>query len=82
MFTFLPQLREVIYTTNALESLHCSLCKIIKTRGRFPSEEAASKLLFPAIRNAGMLWKRPTAWTAAMGRLAILFEGRFPTSTR
>ncbi len=48
----------------------------------FPSDEAATKLLFLAIRNAGMRWKRPVAWTAAMGQFAILFEDRFPASAR
>ena len=80
MFAFPPQIRRMIYTTNALESLHRSLRKIIKTRGSFPSDEAASKLLYLAIRNAGMRWKRPVDWTAAMGQFAILFEDRFPAS--
>ena len=80
MFAFPPAIRKLIYTTNALESLHRSLRKIIKTRGSFPSDEAASKLLFLAIRNAGMRWKRPVDWTAAMGQFAILFEDRFPAS--
>ena len=82
MFAFPPAIRKMIYTTNALESLHRSLRKIIKTRGSFPSDEAAAKLLFLAIRNAGMCWKRPVAWTAAMGQFAILFEDRFPASAR
>ena len=56
----------MIYTTNAAESLHRSLRKIIKTRGSFPIDEAALKLLFLAPRNAGIRW-RPVAWTAAMG---------------
>ena len=80
MFAFPPAIRKMIYTTNALESLHRSLRKIIKTRGSFPSDEAATKLLYLAIRNAGMRWKRPVAWTAAMGQFAILFEDRFPAS--
>jgi len=80
MFAFPPAIRKMIYTTNALESLHRSLRKIIKTRGSFPNDEAAIKLLFLAIRNAGVHWKRPVAWTAAMGQFAILFEDRFPAS--
>ena len=82
MFAFPPAIRKMIYTTNALESRYRSLRKIIKTRGSFPSDEAATKLLFLAIRNAGMRWKRPVAWTAAMGQFAILFEDRFPASAR
>ena len=79
-FAFAPGIRKMIYTTNALESLHRSLRKIIKTRGSFPNDEAATKLLFLAIRNAGVHWKRPVEWTAAMGQFAILFEDRFPAS--
>jgi putative transposase len=82
MFAFPPAVRKMIYTTNALESLHRSLRKIIKTRGSFPNDEAATKLLFLAIRNAGIHWRRPVEWTAAMGQFAILFEDRFPASAR
>ena len=82
MFAFPPAIRKMIYTTNALESLHRSLRKIIKTRGSFPNDEAAVKLLFLATRNAGVGWKRPIEWTAAMGQFAILFEDRFPASAR
>ena len=82
MFAFPPAIRKMIYTTNALESLHRSLRKINKTRGSIPSDEAATKLLFLAIRNAGVHWRRPIEWTAAMGQFAILFEDRFPASAR
>ncbi len=82
MFAFPPAIRKMIYTTNALESLHRSLRKIIKTRGSFPTDQAAIKLLFLAIRNAGVHWRRPIEWTAAMGQFAILFEDRFPASAR
>ena len=82
MFAFPPAIRKMIYTTNAVESLHRSLRKIIKSRGSFPSDEAATKLLFLAIRNAGLRWKRPVEWTAAMGQFAILFADRFAASAR
>jgi len=82
MFAFPPAIRKMIYTTNAVESLHRSLRKIIKTRGSVPNDEAATKLLFLAIRNAGIHWKRPVEWTTAMGQFAILFDDRFPTSAR
>ena len=82
MFAFPPAIRKMIYTTNALESLHRSLRKIIKTRGSFPSDEAAAKLLFLAIRNAEVRWRRPIDWTGAMGQFAILFEDRFPATDR
>ena len=69
-----------IPVTNAVESLHRSLRKIIKTRGSFPTDEAALKLLFLAIHNAGIKWRRPVEWTTAMGQFAILFGDRFEPS--
>jgi transposase-like protein len=53
-FAFAPGIRKMIYTTNAVEALNRSLRKIIKTRGSFPNDDAALKLLYLAIRNAGM----------------------------
>lgn len=82
LFAFPPDIRKMIYTTNAVESLHRSLRKIIKTRGSFPSDEAAMKLLYLAIQNAGVHWRRPIEWTAAMGQFAILFGDRFAASAR
>ena len=58
-FTFPPDVRRVIYTTNALESVHARLRKIIKTRGHFPNNEAAKKLLWLALRNITATWVRP-----------------------
>jgi putative transposase len=72
----------MICTTNAVEALHRSLRKIIKTRGSFPSDDAALKLLYLAIKNAGMRWRRGKEWTAAMGQFAIQFGERFPGTTR
>jgi len=82
LFAFPPDIRKMIYTTNAVESLNRSLRKIIKTRGSFPNDEAALKLLFLAIRNAGIHWRRPIEWTAAMGQFAVLFGDRFALSAR
>ncbi len=82
LFAFPPAIRKMIYTTNAVESLHRSLRKIIKTRGSFPTDEAALKLLFLAIRNAGLHWRRPIEWTTAMGQFAILSGDRFEPSAR
>jgi putative transposase len=82
LFAFPPAIRKMIYTTNAVESLHRSLRKIIKTRGSFPTDEAATKLLYLAIQNAGVHWRRPVEWTAAMGQFAILFGDRFEPSAR
>ena len=80
LFAFPPEVRRMIYTTNAVESLNRSLRKIIKTRGSFPNDDAAMKLLYLAINNAGIHWKRPIAWTAAMSQFAILFGDRFSVS--
>lgn len=80
LFAFPPEVRKMIYTTNAVESLNRSLRKIIKTRGSFPNDEAAMKLLYLAIRNAGVHWRRPIEWTAAMGQFAVLFGDRFVIS--
>ena len=81
-FAFAPGIRKMIYTTNAVEALHRSLRKIIKTRGSFPTDEAALKLLYLALRNAGVHWRRPVEWTAAMGQFAIHFGARFPGTAR
>jgi putative transposase len=80
LFAFPPEVRRIVYTTNAVESPHRSLRKIIKTRGSFPTDEAAMKLLYLAINNAGIHWRRPVAWTAAMSQFAILFGDRFAVS--
>jgi putative transposase len=82
LLAFPPAIRNMIDTTNAVESLYRSLRKIIKTRGRFPTDEAALKLLFLAIRNAGVHWRRPVEGTAAVGQFAILFGDRFEPSAR
>jgi putative transposase len=79
-FAFAPAIRKMIYTTNAVEALHRSLRKIIKTRGSFPNDDAALKLLYLAIKNAGMRWRRGVEWTSAMGQFAIQFGTRFPGS--
>jgi len=81
-FAFPPAIRKMIYTTNAVESLHRSLRKIIKTRGSFPIDEAAIKLLYLAIQNAGVRWRRAVAWTEAMSQFAIVFADRLPGSAR
>lgn len=77
-FAFPPEVRRVIYTTNALESVHARLRKIIKTRGHFPTDEAATKLLWLALRNITATWVRGArTWKAAMNQFAILYEDRF-----
>jgi putative transposase len=72
----------VIYTTNALESVHSQLRKIIKTRGHFPNDEAATKLRWLALRNITATWVRGThTWKKAMNQFAVLYEDRFTTPT-
>jgi transposase-like protein len=79
-FAFPPDVRRVIYTTNALESVHARVRKIIKTRGHFPTDEAATKLIWLALRNITAEWVLPARhWKAAMGQFAILYEDRFTT---
>ena len=77
-FAFPPEVRRVIDTTNALESVHARVRKIIKTRGHFPSDEAATKLIWLALRNITAAWSRTApAWRPAMNQFAILYEDRF-----
>jgi putative transposase len=75
-FAFPDEIRRIIYTTNAVESLNMSLRKIIKTRGSFPSEEAALKLLYLALRNVVARWRTIQHWKAALSRFTILWEDR------
>jgi putative transposase len=77
-FAFPPEVRRVIYTTNAIESVNARLRKIIKTRGHFPSDEAATKLIWLALRNITIDWGRAANnWKSAMNQFAILYEDRF-----
>jgi putative transposase len=77
-FAFPPEVRRVIYTTNAIESVNARLRKIIKTRGHFPSDDAATKLIWLALRNITADWGRAANnWKSAMNQFAILYEDRF-----
>jgi putative transposase len=75
-FEFPADVRRVIYTTNAVESLHMSLRKVIKTRGSFPSEEAAMKLLYLALRNASAKWDAIQHWRQALNHFQMIWGGR------
>jgi putative transposase len=80
-FAFPADVRRLIDTTNALESVHAQLRKIIKTRGQFPSDEAATKLIWLALRNITAKWQRTSHyWRPAMNQFAILYEDRFSAS--
>jgi transposase-like protein len=77
-FTFPPAIRKVIYTTNAIESINAQLRRAVKTRGHFPSDEAATKLLWLVLRNITGAWGSATHdWKAAMNQFAVIYEERF-----
>lgn len=75
---FEPEVRRVIYTTNAIEALNRQLRKAIKTKGHFPTEDAARKLVYLAIQNAAPQWTRTRAWTKALLAFKIHFGDRLP----
>ena len=77
-FAFSSEVRRVIYTTNAIESLHSQVRKTIRNKGHFPSDEAATKLIYLALRNIAAKWNRaPREWHTAKAQLAIQFGERF-----
>jgi putative transposase len=76
-FDYPPEIRKVIYTTNAIESVNMSLRKLTKNRGSFPSDEALLKLFFLALRNISLKWSMPIRdWKAALTRFTIEFGDR------
>jgi len=76
-FAYPAEIRKVIYTTNAIESINMSLRKVTKTRGSFPNDEAMFKLLYLALNNIAKKWTMPIRdWKAALNRFSILFEDR------
>ena len=77
-FQFPPEIRKIVYTTNAIESLNMSLRKAIKTRGAFPSEDAALKVMYLALRNLARKWNAVQGWKEALNRFALMWEARFP----
>jgi putative transposase len=77
-FVFPAEVRKIIYTTNAIESLNASVRKAIRNKGHFPSDQAATKLIWLALRQVEQRWlKPPMEWHAARTQLAIQFEHRF-----
>jgi putative transposase len=76
-FAYPPEIRRVLTTTNAIESLNMQLRKIIKTRGHFPTDEAAAKLLYLALRNIKKRWSPAPGWLIALRHFAVLFSDRF-----
>jgi len=78
-FDYPPEIRKVIYTTNAIESVNMSLRKVTKNRGSFPSDEALFKLFYLALNNISKKWTMPIRdWKAALNRFSIQFDDRMP----
>jgi transposase-like protein len=78
-FEYPEEIRKVMYTTNAIESINRSIRKVIKAKGSFPNDRAIFKMLYLALNNASKKWTMPIKdWNAALNFFAIKFEGRFP----
>jgi putative transposase len=78
-FLTLPdELRKAVYTTNTIEGLHRQIRKAIKTRGHFPDQQAATKLIYLAIIKADAKWQRNRTWSAPRAALKIHFGDRYP----
>jgi putative transposase len=77
-FAFAPEVRRIIYTTNAIESLNATVRRAVRNKGHFPSDQAATKLIWLALRQHTETWRRPpTAWHEAKRQLSIQFGARF-----
>lgn len=80
LFSYPPDIRKAIYTTNAIESVNMSLRKVTKNRGSFPNDDAMIKLLYLALQNIAKKWSMPIRnWRAALNQFSIMFEDRMPT---
>src|ERR1700683_272226 len=80
-FAFPEGVRRIIYTTNAIEALNSKLRRAVRTRGHFPSDEAAAKLLYLVLNHAAAEWKRPPReWAEAKTQFAVMFNERFVNS--
>ncbi len=78
-FDYPPEIRRIIYTTNAIESVNMSLRKVTKNRGAFPNDEAVFKLFYLALMNISKRWTMPLRdWKPALNRFSIQFEERMP----
>lgn len=79
-FAYPPEIRKVIYTTNAIESIQSQLRRVTRQRGAFPTPESVKKVLFLAIQRISQRWSRPIKdWVAALNHFSITFEGRIPS---
>jgi len=78
-FDYPPEIRKVLYTTNAIESLNYSLRRVLKNRGAFPDDASVMKVLYLAIHRAAQRWTMPIRnWPEALNRFTIMFEDRLP----
>jgi putative transposase len=78
-FNYSPEIRKVIYTTNAVESLNYSLRKLLKTRRAFPNDDSIVKILFLEINRVAKKWTMPIRdWRSALNQFVILFGDRVP----
>ena len=72
-----PDVRRVLFTINAIESLNAQVRKAIKNRGHFPNDQAATKLIYLALRNIEKQWKMPAReWKGALNQFAVLYGDR------
>lgn len=79
-FEFPPEIRKVIYTTNAIESIQSQLRRVTRHRGAFPTPESVQKVLYLALHKISERWSRPVKdWAAALNHFSIMFEGRLPS---
>jgi len=77
LFSYPPEIRKAIYTTNAIESLNMSLRKVTKNRGHFPNDAAMFNLLFLALKNIAKKWTIPIRdWKPSLNQFSIIFDGR------
>ena len=83
MFEYPPEIRRVIYTTNAIQSFNHSLSWVLKTCGAFPNDEATRKVLYLALKNVSKQWTMPLAnWNVALHQFAILFTDWMPKENK
>jgi putative transposase len=76
-FSYPPEIRKVIYTTNAIESMQAQLRKVTRNRGSFPTADSVRKVIYLALQRISQKWKRPIKdWVAALNHFSIMFEGR------
>lgn len=78
-FAYPPEIRKVIYTTNAIESINASLREVTRKRGAFPNPDSVRKVPYLSVRKASARWARPIKdWVAALNHFTMVFEGRVP----